>query len=122
MRGKLLLRGATRRCPRCGEWSIFNGYFRMKDECPRCGLDLKREEGYYVGGMTVNIGMAELLAIFFIIVAVIWTWPDIPVWTIVGIGVGFNLLFPIVFYPITKTFWLAFDLAFLNQIDHEDVL
>src|SRR5690606_33364456 len=109
MEGRLLVRGATRRCPRCGERDIFKGYFAMRDECPRCGLDLVREQGYYVGAMIVNIAAAELLAIVLIIIATIWTWPDIPVWEIVIIGVVVNLLFPIVFYPLTKTLWLAID-------------
>lgn len=122
MEGRLLVRGATRRCPRCGERDIFKGYFAMRDECPRCGLDLVREQGYYVGAMIVNIGAAELLALILIIIATIWTWPDIPVWEIVIIGVVVNLLFPIVFYPLTKTLWLAIDLAYFNKLDPEDVM
>jgi uncharacterized protein (DUF983 family) len=122
MEGRLLTRGATRRCPRCGERDIFKGYFAMRDTCPRCGLDLVREQGYYVGAMIVNIGAAELLALILIIIATIWTWPDIPVWEIVIIGVGVNLLFPILFYPLTKTLWLAIDLAYFNKLDPEDVL
>ncbi|HLT18452.1 MAG TPA: DUF983 domain-containing protein [Thermomicrobiales bacterium] len=122
MEGRLLVRGATRRCPRCGERDIFKGYFAMRDECPRCGLDLVREQGYYVGAMIVNIAAAELLAIVLIIIATIWTWPDIPVWEIVIIGVVVNLLFPIVFYPLTKTLWLAIDLAYFNKLDPEDVM
>ena len=122
MEGRLLVRGATRRCPRCGERDIFKGYFAMRDECPRCGLDLVREQGYYVGAMIVNIAAAELLAIVLIIIATIWTWPDIPVWEIVIIGVVVNLLFPIVFYPLTKTLWLAIDLAYFHKLDPEDVM
>jgi uncharacterized protein (DUF983 family) len=121
MRGTLLIRGLTRRCPRCGEWRIFSGYFALKDECPRCGLDLVREQGYYVGAMTVNIIAAELLAILIIVAVTIGTWPDLPVNALIIAGVGVNLLFPALFYPLTKTLWLGIDLGFLNQIDPDEM-
>ncbi len=122
MRGRLLVRGATRRCPRCGERRVFDGYFALKDACPNCGLDLVREEGYYVGAMTVNIIAAELLAIFIIAVVVIWTLPDIPVNSLIIAGVAVSILFPVLFYPVTKTLWLGIDLAYFNQIDPDDIL
>lgn len=121
MQGRLLIRGLTRRCPRCGEWRIFDGYFALKDACPRCGLDLVREEGYYVGAMTVNIVTAELLTILIIAIVTIWTWPDLPVNTLIIAGIGVNILFPVLFYPLTKTLWLAIDLGFFNRIDPDDV-
>lgn len=121
MEARLLFRGLTRRCPRCGEWGIFRGYFALKESCPRCDLDLVREEGYYVGAMTVNIVVAEILTILLIAIVTIWTWPEIPVnWLIVA-AVGVNLLVPILFYPLTKTLWLAIDLAFFNRIDPDEV-
>lgn len=121
MRERLLFRGLTRRCPRCGEWRIFRGYFALKETCPRCGLDLVREEGYYVGAMTVNIVVAEILTVLLIAIVTIWTWPDLPVYELIAAGVGLNILFPIVFYPLTKTLWLAIDLAYFNQIDPDEI-
>jgi len=121
METRLLFRGLTRRCPRCGEWRIFRGYFALKESCPRCGLDLVREEGYYVGAMTVNIVVAEILTVLLIAIVTIWTWPDLPVYELIAAGVGLNILFPIVFYPLTKTLWLAIDLAFFNRIDPDEV-
>ncbi len=35
-----LLRGASRRCPRCGEGAMFAGYVRQAETCSRCGLDI----------------------------------------------------------------------------------
>ncbi|CAN5504008.1 hypothetical protein BH23CHL2_BH23CHL2_24320 [soil metagenome] len=122
MREQLLFRGLTRRCPRCGEWRIFSGYFALKDTCPRCGLDLVREEGYYVGAMTVNIVVAEILTVLLVAIVTIWTWPEIPVNQLIVAAVGVNLLVPILFYPLTKTLWLAIDLGYFNQIDPDEML
>ncbi|QEX21348.1 hypothetical protein FRZ61_12730 [Hypericibacter adhaerens] len=33
-----LKRGFTRRCPRCGQGSLFKGYLTMADQCSHCGL------------------------------------------------------------------------------------
>lgn len=121
MEGTLLFRGLTRRCPRCGELHTFTGYFHMKDACPHCGLDFVREEGYYVGGMTLNIIFAEVLTVIGLVIMVIATWPDLPVTPLIVVGVTFNILFPIFFYPISKTLWLATDLAFLHKMDPSEL-
>lgn len=36
----LLWRGFTRKCPRCGKARLFNGYLKLVDDCPSCGLHL----------------------------------------------------------------------------------
>lgn len=121
MQPTLLARGLSRRCPRCGEWKTFDRYFDMKPECPRCGLNFHPEEGYYVGAMTLNIIFAEVLTVFGLMIVIVATWPDFPVTPLIVVGVIFNLLFPILFYPISKTLWLATDLAFLHKMDPSDL-
>lgn len=34
------LRGARRRCPRCGEGAAFTGYLKVAERCPACSVDL----------------------------------------------------------------------------------
>lgn len=34
----LLLRGALRRCPRCGQGRLFRGFYGEIERCPACGL------------------------------------------------------------------------------------
>lgn len=36
----LLSRGFMRKCPRCGEAPVFQGYLRLVDNCAHCGLAL----------------------------------------------------------------------------------
>jgi uncharacterized protein (DUF983 family) len=47
-------RGVTFRCPNCGEGRVFSSFFRMRDECPVCGLSFYPESGYYVGAMYLD--------------------------------------------------------------------
>ncbi|MFW6073978.1 MAG: DUF983 domain-containing protein [Chloroflexota bacterium] len=117
----LFVRGLTRRCPRCGEWNIFRGYFAHRPECPRCGLDLEPEDGYYVGAMTVNILCAEIMTVLILVIAIVLTWPDLPVLPLIAIGIGANLLFPVLFYPLSKTIWIAIDLAFFRKIRRDEL-
>ncbi|MGR3542092.1 MAG: DUF983 domain-containing protein, partial [Hasllibacter sp.] len=40
--GRSLARGLRRRCPRCGEGRVLDGYLTLRTECGECGLDLSR--------------------------------------------------------------------------------
>lgn len=101
------------RCPNCGGGGLWTGYFRMKEHCPRCGLHLERgEPGYVVGAATFNIIVAELVFMGLFVGTVIVTWPT-PPWGLLQFGgLALMVLLPIVFYPFSKTTFLAFDLIF----------
>ena len=38
--GRALWRGWRRRCPRCGEGRMMQGYLKVRDACPACGQEL----------------------------------------------------------------------------------
>jgi uncharacterized protein (DUF983 family) len=101
------------RCPNCGAGGLQATYFRLRDRCPRCGLHLEREEpGYVVGAATFNIIVAELVFMGLFVGLLLWTWPD-PPWTLLQVGgLALMVLLPVLFYPFSKTTFLAFDLIF----------
>lgn len=110
----LFSRALTLRCPHCGHGGLLASWFRMKPRCPHCGFVLERHEGedYYLGGMMFNIVLSELAYAFIMVVWLIVAWPT-PPWTLLEwVGVPFMILAPFLFYPISKTVWLAFDLMF----------
>jgi uncharacterized protein (DUF983 family) len=116
-RARTLLWGITLRCARCGSGHLFRGYFSMKPDCPRCGLHFEREQGYWTGALAFNmIATGGLFAIIFVSVLVA-TLPDIPVIPVLCIVLPIMLLGPIVFYPFSKTIWVAVDRAFLQRLD-----
>jgi len=57
-RGQILWRGLTHRCPNCGEKTLFKpgAWFELNPDCPRCGLKIERDEGFFLGSMSLNYG------------------------------------------------------------------
>ena len=107
-----LLRGCRGACPHCGGRGVFASIVELKDACPTCGFSFVREEGYWVGAMTVI--MALILVVFgaWFVGGMLLTWPDVP-WTalLVG-GLVLNGLIPILLYGWSKTIWVGLDLTF----------
>lgn len=108
-----LTRGLRKRCPYCGAGGLFASYFTLKERCPTCGLAFEREEGYWLGAMTVAIGLTEALFGLWFVGGMLITWPDVP-WTLLLIGgLLLNLVVPIVGYPWSKTTWMGLHMAFV---------
>lgn len=100
-------RAVLRRCPRCGEGGIFRRWVLMAPSCRRCGLDYERAEGYWIGAVALNLVVTEVVSIGSLVVVAVATWPDVP-WTLLLIGlVAATIAVPIVFYPLSRTLWLA---------------
>lgn len=109
----MFLRAIRLRCPNCGSGGLFAGWFRIRPTCPRCGIQMERgEDGYVVGAYMFNIIAAEMLWLA-LMGAVTWsTWPD-PPWNLLLYGGGVLMIaLPFLFYPFSKTIFLAFDLVF----------
>jgi hypothetical protein len=85
----------------------------MRPSCPGCHLILDRgEPDYFLGGYTVNFVVAELLIVLGGGVGIVLTWPEVP-WTLITWSLVFLMVVaPVVFYPFSKTLWLAMDLIF----------
>ena len=107
-------RALTLHCPRCGGHGIFRNWFRLRPECPTCGLALERgeSEDHWFGAVAVNLVAAELLGVGAVVVWIIAAWPDVP-WTAVQyVGPVLMIALPILFYPFSRALWLAWDLYF----------
>jgi uncharacterized protein (DUF983 family) len=83
----------------------------MRPACPVCGLDFERgEQGYIVGAYMFNIVAAELVFAAIFIGVLVATWPA-PPWTLLQFGGGLLMIvMPFLFYPFSKTLFLAMDL------------
>ena len=110
---RLTVRAAARRCPRCGARGVWATWFRMRERCPQCGLELDRgESDHFYGAYMLNFVGAELIVAGAFVVALIVTWPT-PPWNALMYGaVALAVIAPLAFYPITKGLWLAIDLVF----------
>jgi uncharacterized protein DUF983 len=83
--------------------------FQLKDACPTCGFEFEREEGWWIGAIIMNMGAAMLLFGLYFPISLVLTWPDVPWTLLMVIGLVLMGTFPILFYPISKTLWLAVD-------------
>ncbi|MGH9132346.1 MAG: DUF983 domain-containing protein [Ilumatobacteraceae bacterium] len=111
--GKMIRRGALRRCPWCGDrHAYFTGWFSKQPACRRCGTPWRRgDSGFELGAATVNTIITFALIVAAFAVAMIATYPDIPTWPIViGLVIAAAVI-PVLIYPITYTLWQALDLA-----------
>ena len=110
---QLFWRAIRLRCPNCGSSPLFQSWFRLRSHCPACGLPVERgEEGYQVGAYMFNIIASELLFAGVFLAALLLTWPT-PPWELLQYGgMALMVLAPFLFYPFSKTLFLAFDLFF----------
>ena len=119
---KLFGRAALKHCPRCGAGHLFTGWWTMKKCCPVCNLDFegRPEEGHFLGAITINTGLTAgilLLGIWLYVVVLALSDGNGPsVWFVVATSAALAVILPALFYPFTKTIWVATEIA-LNRMD-----
>lgn len=105
-RAQIIGRGLTHRCPNCGGRTLFapTRLFSLNPACPACGLKFERDEGGFLGAMSLNYGVT--LVFFLLPVLLLY---------LAGLLSGFaaSLLaaigavgFPALFYRSSRSWWL----------------
>jgi uncharacterized protein (DUF983 family) len=98
-------RGWRKECPVCGEKTMFDGYFTMRNKCSNCGVNYNREDGEYVASMYLSI---MIITFIFIGVYVFMEYVLSASLTVeLVVLVALNGFFPIWFYPRSKSLWAA---------------
>ncbi|HVJ96377.1 MAG TPA: DUF983 domain-containing protein [Acidimicrobiia bacterium] len=115
-RVRMLWRGATKRCARCGHGHLFKRWVTMVPDCQSCGLHFEREQGYWTGAIAVNTIVIGGLFAVILVGALIATAPDIPVVPLLAVVVPLMAFGPLFYYPFSKTVWVAVDMAFLQPL------
>ncbi len=110
-KGRTLLRGSTKRCGVCGQGHLFHRWFRMAEQCPRCGLEFERIDGHWTGDIGINTVVSFTALAFVLFGGLLVTWPDPPAGPLVVACLLTAVLVPLVFLPFSKTVWLAIDLV-----------
>ena len=108
-------RGAGRalllRCPRCGQGKVFRRFVLMNRDCPSCDLGFDRGDGYWLGSMMFNMAFAMGTVIVVFLLVLLLTSPD-PNWDLTIILVVVSaLLSPLLFFPFSRTLWIAAERA-----------
>ncbi|MFN8040731.1 MAG: DUF983 domain-containing protein [Acidimicrobiales bacterium] len=111
-KGAMVWRGLVHRCPVCGSGHLFRHWFTMAPRCPRCSLRFRREEGSMTGDIGINTIVCFGALLVTMLAFFLFTWPELPVTAMVVTCVAVTIALPVLFYPSSKTLWLAFDLMF----------
>ena len=86
--------------------------------CPRCGVRVDRgEKDHWLGAYAVNLVASELIWAVSMVAVLVIMWPRVP-WTFLEYGgAALMIAAPFIFYPFSRTIWLALDLAFRGDRD-----
>ncbi len=116
-RAQIVARGLTNRCPNCGGRTLFqNGtLFRVNRQCPACGFQIERDndEGFYLGSLSLNYGVT--LVGYLLPVALLAFNGVIRTTTAAGLAIAGAIVFPILFYRSSRSWWLMNYYLFLPQ-------
>jgi uncharacterized protein (DUF983 family) len=116
---RILVRGATRRCPVCGRGGLFSRYFSLAKACPGCGLRFEREPGTFIGAIGMNTIVTFVSTFAVIVVGSLATLPDIPAVPLAVAATLWAVGVAVLGLPFTKTLWLGIDLLMSPLRDDE---
>ena len=114
-RGQIVARGLANRCPNCGGSTLFKegSLFELNLECSRCGLRIERDEGFFLGSMSLNYGVTIvgfLVPVLLLYLGGAFSGKVAAILAIAG-AVGF----PVLFYRSSRSWWLMNYYLFLPQ-------
>ncbi len=102
----VVARGLRNRCPNCGEATLFRegAWFEVNKACPVCGLQIERDEGFFIGSMSLNYGVT---LVGFLLPVLLLAYKGLIGTTtaVVLAGVG-SIGFPFAFYRSSRSWWL----------------
>jgi uncharacterized protein (DUF983 family) len=110
----VMLRGFRKRCPRCGERDTSVSWFQTRTACPRCELRFAKEEGGFLGAMTVNYLVAIGTWLVVLVVGIALTVPDVAVVPLLIASAIVLIGVPLWFYPRSKMTWAAVEYLVLR--------
>lgn len=94
-------------CPACGLASIVQRPFHVKHHCSQCRALFKREEGFFVGAILMNVVTSELIILVVCFIALLLFGADYE--DVLKVLFLVAVLFPVLFFHHSWSFWLAFD-------------
>jgi hypothetical protein len=105
-RGQIVLRGLTNCCPNCGGRTLFQrgSIFRLNERCPGCGLRLERDEGFFLGSMSLNYGFTLIAFLVPVLLLYLFgTLSGLVAAVVAGLGA---IGVPVLFYRSSRSWWL----------------
>jgi uncharacterized protein (DUF983 family) len=82
----------------------------MVPACALCGLRFERAPGYFVGAIYVNYGVTVAIAVAGYLV--LWRVGGLSTGEQLLVWIPFSVLFPLWFFRLSRSLWLAFEYTF----------
>ncbi|MDB6167105.1 MAG: hypothetical protein JWQ83_2245 [Lacunisphaera sp.] len=114
-RGQIIARGLTNRCPNCGGPALFKPgkLFELNPACPDCGLKFEKDEGFYLGALSLNYGIT--LVVGLVPVALLWYYKVLSGRWASGLALGGAVVIPILLYRPSRSWQLMLYYFFFPQ-------
>lgn len=114
-RSQIVAAGLTHRCPNCGGRTLFRqgALFQLNKNCADCGLQFERDEGFFLGSMSLNYGVT--IFVFLVPVLLLYlagVFSGLTASVLAGVGA---IVFPMLFYRSSRSWWLMSYYFFLPQ-------
>ena len=113
--GQIIARGLANRCPNCGGSHLFKygKLFDLNDACPDCGLRFEKDEGFFLGAMSLNYGVT--LVGYLVPVLLLWWLGAVGNKLAIGLAIAGSVLVPILLYRSSRSWQLMLYYSFLPQ-------
>jgi uncharacterized protein (DUF983 family) len=113
--GMIVSRGLTNRCPNCGGKRLFKDgtLFELNSECPDCQLKFEKDEGFFLGAMSLNYGVT--LVGYLVPVLLLWYFGVVGGKLAVGLAIGGSLVVPMLLYRSSRSWQLMLYYSFFPQ-------
>ena len=91
----------------CGQGRLCRNWWTINPECAKCGADLKRGDGVYLGSIYINYGLTSLIvAVAYPLLLFSGTMSND---ALLYSSLAFMLVCPLIFLPFARSLWLGFD-------------
>jgi uncharacterized protein (DUF983 family) len=98
------------RCPQCGGGPVLRHWLALRETCGHCATRLDRgEPDHFLGGMMLNLVVAEGLFVLGLVGVFATTWPTPPWALLERVAPLLALVAPVLLYPVTRLVWLGMD-------------
>lgn len=103
-RRQLFIRGLYSQCPNCGQAKLFKTPLRIHRYCPKCGMQIERGDGYYLGPLSINYSITVFTVVLPSLLLGFFGYITIKHALVVAFTGA--LLLPVLLYRLSWSCWL----------------
>ena len=113
--GRIIARGLTNCCPNCGGRTLFRAgtFFELNKDCPACGLKIVKEDGFFLGAMSLNYGVT--LVVFLSPIGILWYSGVLSDTVAIILALAVSVIVPVLLYRASRSWQLMLYYFFLPQ-------